>query len=70
VVNTTKRLLQYFGYLRRDPELGGFLFWLDTLNNGDAGIFRGMVCAFATSREYQQRFSTVVTRANADCAIS
>ena len=61
-------LMQYFGYLHRDPEPGGYLFWLDVLNNKDPGNFRGMVCSFITSAEYQQRFSSVVTRTNMDCA--
>jgi uncharacterized repeat protein (TIGR01451 family) len=61
-------LMQYFGYLRRDPEIGGYLFWLDVLNNKEPGNFRGMVCSFITSAEYQQRFSSIVTRTNRDCA--
>jgi Domain of unknown function (DUF4214) len=60
-------LMQYFGYLRRDPDRAGYDFWLDTLNNRDPGNYRGMVCAFITSTEYQQRFSSVVTRTNSDC---
>jgi hypothetical protein len=61
-------LAQYFGYLRRDPETGGYLFWLDILNNKQPNNFRGMVCSFLTSAEYQERFSPVVTRSNRDCA--
>lgn len=61
-------LMQYFGYLRRDPDEGGYLFWLDILNNRVPGNFRSMVCAFLTSTEYQQRFGTSVTRSNRDCA--
>jgi hypothetical protein len=60
-------LMEYFGYLGRDPDREGYDFWLNTLNNRDPGNYRGMVCAFITSREYQQRFSSVVTRANSDC---
>ena len=51
-------LMQYFGYLGRDPDAGGFNFWLDKLNqfNGD---FRKseMVKAFISSDEYKQRFT-------------
>jgi hypothetical protein len=61
-------LMQYFGYLRRDPDEGGYLFWLDVLNNKVPGNFRGMVCAFITSAEYQKRFSSAVTYTNQDCA--
>ena len=60
-------LMEYFGYLRRDPDAGGYDFWLNILNNRDPGNYRGMVCAFITSAEYQQRFSPIVTRTNAEC---
>lgn len=55
-------LMEYFGYLRRDPDEAGFNFWLDVLNNRTPGNYRSMVCAFITSREYQLRFSPVATR--------
>lgn len=60
-------LMQYFGYLRRDPDAGGYQFWLNVLNNRDPNNYRGMVCAFITSREYQERFGDAVTRTNVDC---
>ncbi len=60
-------LMQYFGYLRRDPDQGGYDFWLSVLNDRVPGNFRSMVCAFITSREYQERFSSVVTRTDSVC---
>ena len=50
-------LMEYFGYLRRDPDTGGFNFWLNKLNsfNGDF-VQAQMVQAFITSLEYRQRF--------------
>lgn len=60
-------LEQYFGYLRRNPDPGGYIFWLDVLNNREPNNYRGLVCAFITSREYQQRFSPTITRSNDDC---
>jgi hypothetical protein len=56
-------LMQYFGYLRRDPNTGpntdyvGYKFWLDKLN-GFGGDFRraDMVKAFLDSSEYRGRF--------------
>jgi hypothetical protein len=60
-------LSEYFGYLRRNPDQRGYEFWLNVLNNGDPGNYRGMVCAFINSVEYQRRFSTVVSRSDADC---
>ena len=60
-------LMEYFGYLRRNPDTGGYDFWLNVLNGREAGNYRGMVCAFLTSSEYQLRFSSVVTHSNAEC---
>ncbi len=50
-------LMQYFGYLRRDPDEAGFNFWLAKLNrfNGDF-VNAEMVKAFITSQEYNARF--------------
>ena len=59
-------VMQYFGYLRRNPDQNGFNFWLGVLNS-QPNNFRGMVCSFITSMEYQQRFSPVLTTSNADC---
>ena len=60
-------LMQYYGYLRRDPDSGGYTFWLDILNNRVPGNFRSMVCAFITSDEYQKRFGNTASWTNADC---
>jgi hypothetical protein len=58
-------LMQYFGYLQRNPydspektlDYSGFNFWLGKLNqfNGDY-IAAELVKAFITSSEYRQRF--------------
>jgi len=56
-------LMQYFGYLRRNPNdapdgnFAGYNFWLDKLNrfNGDF-IGAEMVKAFISSSEYRRRF--------------
>ena len=61
---------QYFGYLRRDGDLGGLLFWLDQVNGAplrDTTKQHAMVCSFITSNEYQNRFSAQVTHTNAEC---
>ncbi len=60
-------LMQYFGYLRREPDAGGYQFWLDVLNNKAQNNYRGMVCAFLTSAEYQDRFSSIRTRNDSVC---
>ncbi len=60
-------LMEYFGYLRRNPDTNGYNFWLDVLNGREAGNYRGMVCAFITSTEYQRRFSTLITHNNSEC---
>jgi hypothetical protein len=49
--------MQYFGYLRRDPDAGGFNFWLSKLNDFNGDYIRAeMVKAFISSIEYRQRF--------------
>jgi hypothetical protein len=60
-------LTEYFAYLRRDPDPGGYAFWLNVLNSREPGNYRGMVCAFITSAEYQRRFSSAVTRNDTEC---
>jgi hypothetical protein len=59
-------LMEYFGYLRRDIDTGGFLFWLSVLNS--TGNPSGMVCAFINSGEYQDRFSPIRTHTDSVCA--
>jgi hypothetical protein len=59
--------LDYYGYLRRERDMNGFSFWLDVLNNRDPENYRGMVCSFITSEEYQRRFSPVITHSNFEC---
>ena len=61
---------QYFGYLRRDGDIGGLLFWLGQVNSAplrDTTKQHAMVCSFISSQEYQNRFSTMVTHTNAEC---
>jgi hypothetical protein len=60
-------LMEYYGYLGRNPDRTGYDFWLNVLNNGERNNYRGMVCSFITSAEYQKRFSSVVTHSNAEC---
>lgn len=63
--NTAFVEMQYFGYLRRNPEdapntnLDGFNFWLNKLNEFGGDFRRAdMVKAFLVSGEYRQRFVT------------
>jgi len=67
VYNPSFVLMEYFGYLTRGADPDGYAFWLNVLNNRDPQNYRGMVCSFLTSTEYQHRFGTVVTRSNAEC---
>ena len=49
--------MEYFGYLRRDPDESGFQFWLNKLNQFDGNFERAeMVKAFIVSDEYRARF--------------
>ena len=57
-------MMEYFGYLRRDPnaapdsDLSGYNFWLNKLNQfGGNHIDAEMIKAFITSFEYRQRFA-------------
>jgi hypothetical protein len=56
-------LMQYFGYLRRNPndfpdaDYTGFDFWLTKLNQFNGNFINAeMVKAFISSSEYRQRF--------------
>ena len=60
-------MTEYFAYLKRDPDARGYAFWLNVLDHGDPGNYRGMVCGFINSFEYQRRFSAVVTRGDGEC---
>jgi uncharacterized protein (TIGR03118 family) len=49
--------MEYFGYLRRDPDTAGFNFWLNKLNAFNGNFINAeMVKAFISSGEYRQRF--------------
>ena len=49
--------MEYFGYLRRDPDTSGFNFWLNKLNAFNGNFVNAeMVKAFLLSSEYRQRF--------------
>jgi len=50
-------MMEYFGYLRRDPDSGGFAFWLNKLNQFNGNFEQAeMVKAFIVSGEYRDRF--------------
>ena len=58
-------LMQYFGYLRRNPndppeatlDFQGYNFWLNKLNQFNGNFIQAeMVKAFLVSTEYRQRF--------------
>jgi len=59
-------LMEYFGYLRRNPndapeatlDYAGYEFWLNKLNQFNGNYINAeMVKAFLTSIEYNQRFA-------------
>jgi glucose/arabinose dehydrogenase len=55
--NETFVMMEYFGYLRRDPDQAGYDFWLDKLNLFGGNFEQAeMVKAFITSIEYRNRF--------------
>ncbi|HJQ32271.1 MAG TPA: Ig-like domain-containing protein [Pyrinomonadaceae bacterium] len=49
--------MQYFGYLQRDPDEGGYNYWLGKLESFGGDYQKAeMVKAFLSSIEYRQRF--------------
>jgi uncharacterized protein DUF4214 len=49
--------LEYAGYLRRNPDAAGFIFWLGKLNFYNGDPFQAeMVRSFILSPEYRSRF--------------
>jgi hypothetical protein len=51
-------MMEYFGYLRRDPDESGYQFWLNKLDQFDGNFERAeMVKSFIVSGEYRTRFS-------------
>ena len=55
--NETFVMMEYFGYLRREPDETGFRFWLQKLNQFNGNFVQAeMVKAFINSGEYRQRF--------------
>jgi hypothetical protein len=52
--------MQYFGYLRRDPDVAGYNDWVDVMTNGRGTVlpsdYRHMIFGFIYSTEYRERF--------------
>jgi len=49
--------MEYFGYMKRDPDDAGYAFWLGKLNSfGGDFVKAELVLAFITSPEYRARF--------------
>ena len=50
-------MMEYFGYLHRDPDATGYQFWLNKLNQFGGNYQQAeMVKAFIVSGEYRRRF--------------
>jgi hypothetical protein len=63
-------LTLYFGYLRRNPDIAGFLFWQGQINSAAVGNVpkqQSLVCSYITSTEYQLRFGPNAPRSNQEC---
>ena len=63
-------LMQYFGYLLRDPSDDDYKSWLDALsrsNEQGAVRYNRMICSFLSSSEYQARFGMVQTHSPNEC---
>ena len=55
-VNNAFVLMEYFGYMHRDPDGPGYAFWLGKLNQYGSYIDAEMVRSFMVSPEYRSRF--------------
>ena len=56
-INKMFVMMEYFGYLRRDPDPSGYAYWLDKLNQFGGNFEQAeMVRAFIVSTEYRARF--------------
>ena len=55
--NATFVMMQYFGYLRREPDADGYQYWLNKLNQFGGNFEQAeMVRSFLVSAEYRNRF--------------
>jgi hypothetical protein len=49
--------MEYVGYLRRNPDAAGYVFWLGKLNHYHGDPFQAeMVRSFILAPEYRNRF--------------
>jgi len=55
--NSAFVLMEYFGYLQRDPDAAGYQHWLDKLNLYGNYMEAEMVRSFILSPEYRARFA-------------
>jgi len=46
--------MMYIGMLRREPDLGGFNFWVGYRDAGNSGL--ALIDGFIASAEYRSRF--------------
>jgi hypothetical protein len=63
-------LMQYFTYLRRDPDENGYDSWVNVLKSKptrDPEAARSVICAFLNSTEYQSRFGMLATHSTSEC---
>jgi len=68
--NQTFVLMQYFAYLRRDPDKNGYESRVNVLKSKplrDGAAARSVVCAFLNSAEYQSRFAMADTHNTSAC---
>lgn len=48
-------MIEYFGYLRRNPHVIGYQIWVNTLESNPSD-YRHMIFGFIYSTEYRSRF--------------
>ena len=54
IYSETYVTMMYVGMLKREPDSGGFTFWVNYLNGGNSG--QALINGFLVSQEYHNRF--------------
>src|SRR5207247_2587872 len=56
--------MQYFGYLKRDPDAVGVSFWVEKIAKEGGGDYHDIARSFTESSEYRLRFQRLGPKEN------
>ena len=60
-------LVQYFVYLKREPDPASYEVWLSLLSSKKSAAYQQLFCSFINSQEYLKRFSVIVPNSAPGC---